>query len=213
MHYSTKIVELGSVAFRQWRSTTHCKYIHGYQLKAKITMSAEKLDSCNWVYDFGKYKEITSELKSTFDHHLVLSADDPLLEGFKQLEAAGGAQLTILQAVGIEKFAEYVHGVVARHIKAASVDVNVASVEVFELELNSAIYSPDIDTAFDVDQYRKQLETASLAHMNKQIGSKDDNSGVVTELKLENKEQTISSKPAPVGNVNTTGWFSGTSWG
>jgi len=45
---STKIIELGSCAFRQWRAEdTHCKYVHGYQLKAKFWFGCQGLDDKN----------------------------------------------------------------------------------------------------------------------------------------------------------------------
>ena len=36
-HTSSKLIELGSTAFRQPRADSHCRYIHGYQLKAEVT--------------------------------------------------------------------------------------------------------------------------------------------------------------------------------
>ena len=38
-----------STAFRQWRSKSHCKYLHGYSLSFKVTFEGE-LDERNWVF-------------------------------------------------------------------------------------------------------------------------------------------------------------------
>ena len=104
---STKIIELGSCAFRQWKATdTHCKYIHGYQLKAKFWFEGE-LDDRNWVVNFGGLKELKSTLQKQFDHTLCIAEDDPLIDTFQQLHNAGGCDLRIMSAVGIEKTAEY----------------------------------------------------------------------------------------------------------
>ena len=56
-HTSSKLIELGSTAFRQPRAESHCRYIHGYQLKAEVTFACNELDGNNWVFDFGGLKE------------------------------------------------------------------------------------------------------------------------------------------------------------
>ena len=45
MFTSNKVINLGSTAFRQWKSThSHCQYIHGYNLTADITFECDELD-------------------------------------------------------------------------------------------------------------------------------------------------------------------------
>ena len=68
-YQSTKIIELGSCAFRQWRADSHCKFIHGYRLVAKFWFECEKLDERNWVVDFGGLKELKQSKgkKITYD--------------------------------------------------------------------------------------------------------------------------------------------------
>ena len=75
---STKLIELGSCAFRQWRATSHCRFIHGYQLKAKIWFSCSSLDDKGWAVDFGGLKDLKAELKSIYDHTTTVAADDPV---------------------------------------------------------------------------------------------------------------------------------------
>ena len=53
---STKIIELGSCAFRQPKAESHCRFIHGYRLTAKFWFGANQLDKNNWVVDFGSLK-------------------------------------------------------------------------------------------------------------------------------------------------------------
>ena len=50
---STKILELGSCAFRQPKADSHCRFLHGYRLTAKFWFRASQLDKNNWVVDFG----------------------------------------------------------------------------------------------------------------------------------------------------------------
>ena len=139
---STKIIELGSCAFRQWRAEiTHCKYVHGYQLKAKFWFGCQGLDDKNWVINFGGLKEVKKVLQDQFDHTLCIAQDDPLLPSFVQLADNGGCQLRIMDGVGIEKTAEWCFKTVDPMIKGMSVGrCWLNRVEVWEHELNSAIY-------------------------------------------------------------------------
>jgi 6-pyruvoyltetrahydropterin/6-carboxytetrahydropterin synthase len=139
---STKIIELGSCAFRQWRAEgTHCKYVHGYRLMAKFWFGCQGLDDKNWVINFGGLKEVKKVLQDQFDHTLCIAKDDPLLEHFKELDQIGGCQLRIMDGVGIEKTAEWCYKTVDPIIREMSVGrCWVEKVEVWEHELNSAIY-------------------------------------------------------------------------
>ena len=59
--------------------------------------------------DFGGLKDLKKTLEHTFDHKLVVAADDPEVELLKQLDEAGVAQIIILPGgVGCERFAEFV---------------------------------------------------------------------------------------------------------
>lgn len=139
---STKLIELGSCAFRQWRAKhSMCQYIHGYQLKAKLWFRGT-LDDKNWVVDFGGLKEVKEQLRYQFDHTTCVAGDDPELETFKELERKGVIQLRIMpNGVGIERTAEYVHGVVDRFVRQRTAErCWCYKVEVFEHENNSAIY-------------------------------------------------------------------------
>ena len=139
---STKLIDLGSCAFRQHGAThSHCHLVHGYQLKAKFYFSADSLDSNNWIVDFGDLKDLKAILNKQFDHTLCIAESDPLLDTFKQLHELGGCQLRIMEAVGIEKTAEWCYHTANDFIK---LETNgrcwVDMVEVFEHENNSAIY-------------------------------------------------------------------------
>lgn len=148
--------ELGlSACFRQWKAKSHCRFLHGYPLSFKLTFSANHLDENNWVIDFGGLKEVKQWLCDTFDHKLVIAADDPNRE---QLEAlAGGthhagsliwdkpqlADPVVLPTVGCEGFAKYVFD----HVNLWLIEnkhnprVCLDSVEVREHGGNSAIYA------------------------------------------------------------------------
>ena len=107
---SSKQFELGSTAFRQWKADhSHCKFIHGYQLKTQLTFGCHSLDDKNWCVDFGGLDTLKQTLRNHFDHTLVVAGDDPALEAFTELNEKGIIQLRIMvEGVGVEKFAEYV---------------------------------------------------------------------------------------------------------
>ena len=149
MYISTKTYghEVGlSCAFRQWRAESHCRFIHGYALSVRIEFEAEQLDDRNWVVDFGGLKPIKQMLVDTFDHKLVVALDDPQRETFDFLHTAGLAQVIYMEAVGCEKFAEYIFNQVTDWLNATRDNwrVSVASVEVKEHGANSAIYTGSI---------------------------------------------------------------------
>jgi 6-pyruvoyltetrahydropterin/6-carboxytetrahydropterin synthase len=151
-YQSTKIIELGSCAFRQpnaaynrtgaGSNSERCSKIHGYLLKAKFWFDCIELDDKNWVIDFGGLKELKYKLQYQFDHTLCIDNKDPLLPLFQELHDKKGCDLRIMDGVGIEKTAEYCFKVANDYIKNSSNGrCWVSKVEVWEHELNSAIYS------------------------------------------------------------------------
>ena len=141
-YQSTKFIELGSCAFRQWRATSHCSKIHGYQLMAKFYFGGSTLDDKNWIVDFANLKQLKATLQQQFDHTLCVAVDDPLIGLIQQLHDAGGCDMRIMDGVGIEKTAEFCFKAAQTFIKEAYGDrCWVEKVEVFEHEANSAIYS------------------------------------------------------------------------
>jgi 6-pyruvoyltetrahydropterin/6-carboxytetrahydropterin synthase len=142
-HTSSKLIELGSTAFRQPRADSHCKYIHGYQLKAEVTFACNELDSNNWVFDFGGLKDLKHIYKNQFDHTLVVANDDPEIELLKELNVRGLAQLRIMTGgVGIERFAEWCFKTADSFVdEATDGRVWVESVTVYEHDDNFASYN------------------------------------------------------------------------
>jgi 6-pyruvoyltetrahydropterin/6-carboxytetrahydropterin synthase len=147
-YVSTKVIPLGSCAFRQPLAKSHCRFIHGYRLQAKFWFTCSSLDSNNWVVDFGALKELKNTLEETFDHKTVVSGTDPDLDMFKELDKRDMIELVIMaDGVGIEKFANFCFEVADDYIKETTYGrCWVQKVEVWEHEGNSAIYektSPD----------------------------------------------------------------------
>jgi len=209
IYQSTKIIELGSCAFRQWRAThSHCQYIHGYRLIAKYIFGCNALDDKNWAADFGGLKELKKILNNQFDHTFCVAQDDPLFKDFQHLNDIGAVQLRVMESVGIEKTAEWCFKRGDDFIRSLTGGrCWVESVEVFEHESNSALY---IRSAITVTN---QAATETPAP--------ETSTAVVEETVTPSPEpqpQPVQEGPrgATVGSKVTTGWsnpFAGTSWG
>ena len=207
MFKSTKVIELGSCAFRQPQAKSHCQFLHGYRLVAKFWFEADELDENNWVVDFGGLKELKSIMEKMFDHTTVISKDDPHLSTFMDLEKKNIIVLNVLDnGVGIERFAEWCWNAANDHVqKITDGRCRCVKAEVFEHEKNSAIYEKRSSSSAGAEYIDTRAEEIT-EQFNK------------TETKQQNMTQPPfkTNKPAPVGNKKSKGWIdpdSTNSWG
>ena len=219
-YISTKIIPMGSTAFRQWRADSHCKLIHGYRLQCKLWFTADQLDDKNWIYDFGGCREIKKLLEKQFDHTTVVAADDPELDTFKLMSEKGMIDLRIAEkGVGIERTAEWVYETTNKFVTEQTNNrVRVIKVEVWEHEGNSAIYEESLsDITFkaydDVDEYHEDM-AGPVDELNKT----NDHPMIDTQFEQVIAPSVSNEKPKipPLTSKVTTGMsnlFGGTSWG
>lgn len=107
-----------SCTFRQWRATSHCRFMHGYSLSFKFVFEALTLDENGWVIDFGSLKELKATLAHWFDHTTVVAEDDPELETFWQLDCKGLLQLRVLDiGVSCERFAKHAYNLATEWLR------------------------------------------------------------------------------------------------
>lgn len=135
-----------SCCFRQWRADSHCQLLHGYPLAFKFVFEAETLDERNWVVDFGGLKPLKGMLEDTFDHTMLVAADDPKKEVILDLDRVHGiAKVIEVENCGCEATAKLVFDVTAQWLKDAGYGdrVRLKSVEVSEHGANSALYVAD----------------------------------------------------------------------
>mgnify|MGYP003139433297 CR=1 FL=1 len=148
---SSKVFDGFSTVFRQWRAKeTHCRFVHGYGVSFKVYFEGE-LDHRNWVWDFGGMKRAKTQIDGMspkawmdymFDHTLIVAEDDPEVEAFKQMDAAGVAQVRVIPATGAEKFAEYIYTKLNDFVKTETDGrVKVTKVKFAEHGKNAAYYS------------------------------------------------------------------------
>lgn len=152
-----------STTFRQWRATSHCRFLHGYALQVELVFAAPRLNNNNWVIDFGSLKPVKKWLEDNFDHKLVVASDDPALPLFKDMaedKSKGGklVDLVIVPSTGCEGFAEYIYKnvetILAEQAAQGTLQGGVdngaflESVEVREHPANAARYTPQYPVTF-----------------------------------------------------------------
>ena len=63
-----------------------CKYLHGHNGRAVITVESPELDALGMVVDFSRIKRVVSHwIDETLDHKMILHRDDPALPGLRKL--------------------------------------------------------------------------------------------------------------------------------
>jgi 6-pyruvoyltetrahydropterin/6-carboxytetrahydropterin synthase len=57
-----------------------CRYLHGHNGRAVITLEADQLDPLGMVMDFTNIKNVVQTwIDETLDHQMILHQDDPML--------------------------------------------------------------------------------------------------------------------------------------
>lgn len=153
MYFSTKTFGPISTGHRQWRASelrdsSRCAWAHGYGRHVELTFAADELDERGWVVDFGGLRFVKAFLEDNWDHMLLLSSEDPLLEEFLELEKKGGVKVNVMDATrgwgpGIEQSCKFVYDKVNPMIMGMTHDrCWVSKVQIWEHENNSAIFEP-----------------------------------------------------------------------
>ena len=145
MHYSTKRYghDIGlSAVFRQPKADhSHCHLLHGYSLAFTFTFACRELDEKNWVVDFGGLKQLKKWLEDSFDHKVVVDSADPKIDILYMLEQQGLAEITVMDGVGAEKFAQHAYDFADNLVfEMTNGRCWCVKVEVAEHGSNSAIY-------------------------------------------------------------------------
>jgi 6-pyruvoyltetrahydropterin/6-carboxytetrahydropterin synthase len=206
-YQSTKIIELGSCAFRQWRAESHCKFIHGYRLTAKFWFFCNELDDKGWVVDFGALDNLKSELQKMFDHTTCIALDDPYLKEFENLAKLGIVDLRVFPyGVGIEKFTREAFNIANKNVKAMTNDrCWVTRVEMWEHEKNSAIY-----------EEATAITSISVGSPVPAMVSNSAAGDTLQEQPQVNNPVADNPRAAPLYTKKSSGYsnlFGGTSWG
>src|SRR5688572_16273968 len=64
-----------------------CRFLHGHNGRAVITIEAESLDQRGMVLDFSDIKDgVTSWIDDHLDHRMLLHRDDPMVPVLQQMK-------------------------------------------------------------------------------------------------------------------------------
>lgn len=125
-------------AHRQPAHDGHCALVHGHNWGFEFEFSAEQLDECGFVVDFGKLKWLKEWLAGKFDHTLVVNQNDPSLLFFSKHEVSLWNIVSVPDC-SCEGLAVWVLGQVSPMISFETHDrVSLIRVTVFEDSKNSA---------------------------------------------------------------------------
>lgn len=135
---------IAPLAYRQWRSDSHCNQIHGYALSFKFEFECDTLDARNWCFDYGGLRPLKDFLEDKFDHVMLLAQDDPHYAVIKQLGDLGIAKITEVEKTGCEGLADFLYWYVNNEFlpncgKAEAERVWCCKVEVRETPANMAM--------------------------------------------------------------------------
>ena len=133
-----------SVAHRQWKSDSHCRYIHGYGRLIDITFHCKERDEKGWVMDFGNLKDVKAWICEKWDHKLLIAHDDPELGKLWQLDQDGVVSLFVTPegyGPGIEDSCKFIFDKVGEIIRIKTNErVGIKKVRIYEHEKNWAEY-------------------------------------------------------------------------
>jgi 6-pyruvoyltetrahydropterin/6-carboxytetrahydropterin synthase len=63
-----------------------CRFLHGHNGRAVITLESEELDERGMVLDFSDIKRVVSSwIDDTLDHRMILHRDDPAVPALREL--------------------------------------------------------------------------------------------------------------------------------
>lgn len=152
---STKRFGPISTGHRNWhavnnvnRNSDACSKFHGYGRYVQFTFIGE-VDDKSWIVDFGSLSFIKQWLETNWDHKLLLSSDDPLLEKFRELETLNAVDIVTLDVTqgwnpSIEGSCKWVYDSINPEIvKMTDGRAQISKVEIWEHEFNTAVYIPD----------------------------------------------------------------------
>ncbi len=126
-------------AHRQPKHGGHCRFIHGHNWSFEFEFICTERDACGFVVDFGGLKPLKLWLDQTFDHALVLNADDPLREQLNAASVLTGCEVVAVPDCSCEGLADYVAKESNRIVaELTGGRVEVRRVTVFEDSKNSA---------------------------------------------------------------------------
>lgn len=136
---------------RSWAHDGRCRFLHGYERRFTIDFRCDELEpGTGFVVDFGQLREVRELLQRQFDHTTIVSADDPELALFEQLDERGVIDLRVMEHSGMEGAARWVMARVDALIGELTAGrVSVERVEARESRKNALILEKPLPSRDD----------------------------------------------------------------
>lgn len=147
MYQSGKIFKnVASVCYRQWRADSHCNTDHGYGLSFGYAFESIKLDTRNWIVDFGGLKPLKTAIEEKFDHKTIAATDDPQIQWYRTGHLLKTVNLVEVSNLSCECFARIGFELAEEWAETYDIDATIVCCQVWEHESNWAKYiNPDLD--------------------------------------------------------------------
>jgi len=121
-----------SCCYRYWQAAdARRRFLHGYGLSFTIAFAAQSLDKSGQIIESAALKPVQAWLQKSFDHKILLAADDPARPVFQNMAQAGLCDVRIMPYIGCEAFAYFVWqnaDAIARQISRGRVRAESAAV-------------------------------------------------------------------------------------
>jgi 6-pyruvoyltetrahydropterin/6-carboxytetrahydropterin synthase len=151
MYTVTKVIHF-CYGHRLLRYAGKCRFLHGHNGRVEVELSAERLDARGMVRDFLEIKEtLQTWIDRELDHKMLLNRRDPLVAVLRRM----GEPVFVLEE---NPTAEAIAALIARF--AASQDLPVRTVRLWETEHSSATYHSTSPSAHQPGVRRRSRETA-----------------------------------------------------
>lgn len=125
---------------RQWRTDSHCRFLHGYDRWVEIEWEGPR-DERGWVVDFGGLKPVRASLEYQFDHTTLIAPDDPELERFRDLDASGVIDLRVMDPT-MEGMTLWVRDLLHDMQPDIAEFATPVRIECWENDKNAAVWTP-----------------------------------------------------------------------
>lgn len=111
-----------------------CKYLHGHNGRAVITIESETVDHRGMVMDFSDIKQVVAKwIDETLDHRMILNVNDPAVSALREM---GEPLFLINENPTAENIAKLIYDFIARE------DFPVCEVSLWETPRSYATYRP-----------------------------------------------------------------------
>ena len=124
---------------RQWKATSHCSFLHGYDRWVELEWEGTR-NELGWVVDFGDLREVKDLLEQQFDHTTLIDPSDPFMSSFEELDKSGVISMRVMDPT-MEGMTLWVRDLVQPWTSEHYPNAQLIRVTCWENEKNAASWS------------------------------------------------------------------------